>query len=225
MKVLGLIPAYNACGTVGVVVSGTLRHLEHVVVVDDGSADDTATNARTAGAHVISHPVNMGKGAALRTGFDYALANGYEAVLTLDADTQHDPDEIPRLMSGAAGGAGIVVGCRLSEKDKVPPARYYTNMVGVKCISWRSKNLLEDSQSGFRLYKADVLRGMKYTSRGFETETELLIRTGRRGFGIKSVSVKAIYNRDILSRSNFHTVRDTYRICILFLRSFFWFRP
>lgn len=225
MKLMGLIPALDAEDTVGLVVTGTLKYLERVVVVDDGSSDGTAEVARRAGAEVISHVKNLGKGAALRTGFEYALKDGCDAVVTLDADTQHDPAEIPKLIEAAKGGAGIVVGCRLKDRGKIPPARYYTNMVGVKCFSWMSRNRLEDSQSGFRLYTAGVLKGMKYASSGFETESELLIRAGRRGFKIANVPVRAIYDEQILSRSHFRAVRDTYRICILFLRSFFWFNP
>ena len=225
MKVMGLIPALDAEDTVGLVVAGTLKYLERVVVVDDGSTDGTAEAARKAGAEVISHGKNQGKGAALKTGFEYVLKEGYDAVVTLDADTQHDPSEIPKLIEASKGGAGIVVGCRLKDRGKIPPARYYTNMVGVKCFSFMSRNTLEDSQSGFRLYTAGVLKGMKYASCGFETESELLIRAGRRGFKIANVPVKAIYDEQILSRSHFRAVRDTYRICILFLRSFFWFSP
>ncbi len=225
MKLMGLIPALDAEDTVGQVVTGTLRYLERVVVVDDGSTDGTAAAARKAGAEVISHGRNLGKGAALKTGFEYALIEDYDAVVTLDADTQHDPSEIPKLIEVSKGGAGIIVGCRLKDRDKIPPVRYYTNMVGVKCFSWMSRNTLEDSQSGFRLYTARVLKGMKYASSGFETESELLIRAGRRGFKIANVPVKAIYDEQILSRSHFRAVRDTYRICILFLRSFFWFNP
>jgi glycosyltransferase involved in cell wall biosynthesis len=222
VKVMGLIPALDAGETVGQVVAGAKRYLDKVLVVDDGSKDDTAAKAKEAGANVISHPRNLGKGAALKTGFEYALGQGYDAVLTLDADTQHDPDEIPKLLMEAEKGAGIVIGSRLAEKEKVPPARYYTNMVGVTAISWRARNRLLDSQSGFRVYKAEVLTGMKYVSAGFATETELLIRAGRRGFKIASVPVKAIYNTEVLKRSHYRTVRDTYRICIVFLKSFFW---
>ena len=226
LKLIGLIPAYNAGDTVAQVVAGTLRQLPEVVVVDDGSVDGTAKAAREAGAFVISHPANMGKGAALRTGFEHALARGCDGILTLDADTQHDPDEIPKLIAKAdETGAGITIGARLKDKEKIPPARYWTNMVGVTCISWRAKNRLEDSQSGFRIYRAEVLRGMKYTSSRFETETELLIRAGKRGFNIASVPVRTIYSEEILRKSHYRKVRDTYLICMMFLKSFLWFRP
>ena len=222
MRAIGLIPALDAEDTVGEVAAGALRHLGEVVVVDDGSADGTAAAARRAGAHVISHGRNLGKGAALSTGFKYALEKGCEAVVTLDADGQHDPDEIPKLLEAAEGGAGIEIGSRLWDRERIPKARYYTNMVGVGAISWRAKNKLADSQSGFRFYKADVLRGMKLTGTGFEAETELLIRAGRRGFKIASVQARAVYSEEILRKSHFRTVADTYRICMTFLKSFFW---
>ncbi len=217
-----MIPAYDAQGSVGQVAGKAIGYLPEVLVINDGSSDDTAAEASGAGAKVISHPQNMGKGAALKTGFDYALENGYDAVLTLDADGQHDPDEIPKLLAAASPDVGIVIGARLSEKDKIPPARYWANMVGVKCISWRARNRLLDSQSGFRIYSAELLRVMKVRANGFEAESEMLMRAGRMGFTIKSVPVRTIYNEEALRKSHFRTVPDTYHICIMFLRSFLW---
>jgi UDP-N-acetylglucosamine---dolichyl-phosphate N-acetylglucosaminyltransferase len=222
VKVLGLIPAYDAQGMVGGVVEKALKYLPEVLVVDDGSSDNTAGEAGGAGARIISHPRNMGKGAALKTGFKYALEKEYDAVLTMDADGQHDPDEIPKLLSAASSDAGIVVGARLSERDKIPPARYRANMVGVKCISWRARNPLMDSQSGFRIYSAELLREMTVKSSGFEAESEMLMRAGIMGYRIISVPVRTIYSEEALKRSHFRTVPDTYHICIMFLKSFFW---
>ena len=221
---MALIPAYGCEDTVGRVVAGALRHVEHVLVVDDGSDDDTSASAATAGAVVISHARNLGKGEALKTGFSYALSQGFDAVVTLDADGQHDPDEIPRLIEAADGGAGVVVGARLRDRDKIPLYRYRANMVGVAAISWRVGQRIDDTQSGFRLYKADVLSGLKVGASRFEAETEMLIRAGRRGFRIASVPVTAIYSEEIISRSHYRKVADTYRICILFLKSFLWRR-
>lgn len=222
MRVMALIPALDAEETVGLVVRGVLEHVGDVLVVDDGSADRTADEAVSAGANVISHARNMGKGAALKTGFDYALANGYDAVLTLDADTQHDPGEVPKLLEAADKGADIVVGARLREKDKVPRARYYTNMAGVACISWRARQHIEDTQSGFRLYRAGVLDGLRLTTTRFDTESEILIRAGRKGARISCVPTSAIYTEEIIKRSHFRPVSDTYRICMVFLKSFLW---
>jgi UDP-N-acetylglucosamine---dolichyl-phosphate N-acetylglucosaminyltransferase len=222
VKVLGLIPAYDAQGMVEGVVKKALKYLPEVLVVDDGSSDNTAGEAGEAGAKVISHPRNLGKGAALKTGFRYALEKGYDAVLTMDADGQHDPDEVPKLLAAVSPDAGIVIGARLTEKEKIPPARYRANMVGVKCISWRARNALLDSQSGFRIYKAKLLREMKVKSSGFEAESEMLMRAGIMGYKIISVPVRTIYSEEALRRSHYRTVPDTYHICIMFLKSFFW---
>ncbi len=224
LEVIAVIPAFNAAGSVGAVAAGALRHVREVIVVDDGSADETAARARDAGARVVSHAGNMGKGAALKTGFALALKSGCGAVVTLDADGQHDPEDIPRLIGAAIGPAGIVIGARLWDRAKIPPARYWANMVGVKAISWRTGSALGDSQSGFRLYKSEVIAGLDFTGGRFETETELLIRAGLKGFKIASVPVRAAYSEDIIKRSHFRAVADTYRICMLFLRSFFWSR-
>lgn len=220
MKVVALIPAYNAGETVGQVAAGAMKYVPDVVVVDDGSTDGTAHASREAGANVLSHPANRGKGEALKTGFAYALLNGYDAVLTIDADTQHDPDEIPKLLAEFSKGADIVIGARLRDRAKVPKARYYTNMVGVICISWRAEQYIEDTQSGFRVYRSSVLDGLPLTTSRFDTESEILIRAGRRGAKIVCVPVRTIYSEDIVSRSHFRPVYDTYRICMVFFRSF-----
>lgn len=222
MRVTALVPALDAAGTIGLVVRGALKHVERVVVVDDGSVDETAAEAARAGARVISHGQNFGKGEALKTGFKHALSEGFDAIVTLDADTQHDPDEIPRLLEAAYAGADIVIGARLAEKDKIPRARYYTNLVGVACISWRAGTHIEDTQSGFRVYRTDAVRGIRLYTHGFDTETEILIKAGRLGKRIVTVPVRTIYTDEIISKSHFRPVCDTYRICMVFLDSLFW---
>jgi len=219
---MALVPALDAAGTIAGVVEGALRHVGRVVVVDDGSTDDTGAVAASAGAEVIAHPENMGKGDALMTGFGYASSNGYDVVVTLDADGQHDPGEIPKLLDALETGADIAVGARLGEKENIPRARYYTNLVGVTCISWRAGCRIDDTQSGFRAYRVGSLSGITPATHGFETETELLIKVGRRGGTILSVPVRAIYSETALRRSHFRPVKDTYRICMVFLASLFW---
>jgi glycosyltransferase involved in cell wall biosynthesis len=222
LRSMALVPALDAAGTVGGVVAGALKHVERVVVVDDGSTDGTGAVAAKAGAVVLTHTTNLGKGDALVTGFGYASANGYDAVVTLDADGQHDPGEMPKLLEKLETGADIVVGARLGDKDIIPKARYYTNLVGVTCISWRAGCRIEDTQSGFRAYRLSSLSGIKLTTHGFDTETEILIKAGRKGGNILSVPVRAIYTEAAMTRSHFRPVRDTYRICMVFLASLFW---
>jgi len=222
MRVMALIPALDAAATVGPVVRGVLEHIPDVVVVDDGSSDDTSGAAREAGARVVRHDTNLGKGAALVTGFRLAIEGGFDAVLTLDADGQHDPEYIPELMKTAEAGPAVTLGCRVMDLERFPKARYYTNRIGVVCISWRAKARIDDSQTGYRVYRTDFLKGVEVTSGRFATETELLIKAGRRGLGIACVPIEPLYPEDAVGGSHFRPVADTYRICMLFLRSFFW---
>ncbi len=219
---MALVPALDAADTIAQVVNGAREHVERVVVVDDGSADETAAEAEKAGALVIRHDRNLGKGEALKTGFKHAQAEDFEAVVTLDADTQHDPAEIPSLIKAFDAGADIVIGARLADKEKIPRARYYTNLVGVACISWRAGCRIEDTQSGFRVYRISAVRDIRLYTHRFDTETEILIKAGRRGKRIVTVPVKTIYTDEIISKSHFRPVYDTYRICMIFLDSLFW---
>jgi len=219
---MALVPALDAADTITRVVTGALPYVERVLVVDDGSGDGTAGKAESAGARVISHGRNLGKGEALKTGFGYALEEGFDAVVTLDADTQHDPEDIPRLLAAMEAGSDIVIGARLAEKEVIPRARYYTNLVGVTCISWRAGCHIDDTQSGYRVYRMEAVRDIKLGTHRFDTESEILIKAGRRGKRITTVPVRAIYTDEIVSKSHFRPVYDTYRICMVFLRSLFW---
>ncbi|HYQ48540.1 MAG TPA: glycosyltransferase family 2 protein [Thermodesulfovibrionales bacterium] len=216
-KVCCIIPAFNEEKRIVQVISGVRRHIPDVIVVDDGSHDGTAARAERAGAVVIRHASNRGKGMALRTGFGHALRRDYAAVLTLDGDGQHAPEEIAKFLSAFRAGSGdIIIGSRLWDKAAIPRYRYIPNRIGIFCISKAAGCRIDDTQSGFRLYRREVLETIPLTTTGFETETEALIRAGRAGFRIHSFPVPAIYHRDY--RTNFRPVRDFYRISILFLK-------
>ncbi len=157
--IAALIPAYNARETIGAIVSGTKRHVGYVLVIDDGSDDGTGKEAAGAGATVIRHLNNRGKGEALKTGFRFLVARGFDAVLTLDADGQHDPDDIPALVSRfEEGAAGIVIGTRMAQRDKIPRYRLIPNLVGNFFLSRASGRPIADSQCGMRVYAARVLK-------------------------------------------------------------------
>ena len=153
-RILALIPGYEEGPRIGGVVKAALRHLP-VLVVDDGSTDDTAAVAEAAGARVLRQVPNAGKGAALRAGFRLALDEGYDAVVTLDADGQHDPDEIPRFVSAfaAPGASGprpeLIIGRR--DFARMPPIRRLSNTVGTAAFSWAVGQHVPDNQSGYRL--------------------------------------------------------------------------
>jgi glycosyltransferase involved in cell wall biosynthesis len=216
MRVMAVIPARDAATTVGAVVGGLRRELPdlEVLVVDDGSTDATADAARAAGASVVRHEVNQGKGAALQTGFDEALKRGAEAVLALDADGQHDP-AFARPLIEELTTSDVVVGSRDSNRGDMPWIRRATNSFMTRVISGLAGRRIPDSQSGYRAIRAEVLRAVRPRSRRFEYESEFLIAAARVGFRIGEVPVPSLYNAP---GSHIRPVRDTLRFIRLVAR-------
>ncbi len=205
-----VVPAYQCERTVGEVVQGVLRHVESVVVVDDGSRDRTGEVARAAGAEVLTLERNRGKGYALRAGIERALAAGAEALLLLDADGQHDPADLPSFLAAwDARRPDLIIGVRLEDRRDIPPARFWTNYIGSRILSWMSGFELLDSQSGYRLISAALARRMPLRSDGYAIESEMLIRAARLGARLEHVRVRTIYND---GGSHFRPVFDTFRI-------------
>jgi len=220
MNICLLIPAYNEARTIGQIVAKARRIMDSVVVVDDGSRDATAQIAQDSGALVIKHKVNSGKGAALRTGFQHVLDHGYDAVITMDSDGQHDVDDIPRFLEAFSNSLpGIILGSRMHDISTMPAVRKCTNKFTSFVGSLLSHQKLEDSQSGFRLISADVLRTVKLETSGFEMESELLVKASKAGFRIISVPIKTIYGQEI---SKINPAVDTYKFLRLLFRSFRW---
>jgi glycosyltransferase involved in cell wall biosynthesis len=191
-KVLALIPAYNEAAHVGSVVALVRAHLP-VLVVDDGSTDDTAARAEKAGAVVLRQVPNQGKGVALRSGFRWALDEGYDAVLTLDADGQHDPAEIPRfLQAHAATGADLIIGAR--DFSQMPFIRRLSNTVGRWSFSWAIAQPIRDNQSGFRMIGRRLLEALLDSDEtGFEFEVEVIVTCVLGGFALEWVPIQTIY--------------------------------
>jgi glycosyltransferase involved in cell wall biosynthesis len=220
MNICLLIPAYNEARTIGQIVAKSRRIMDSVVVVDDGSRDATAQIAQDSGALVIKHEVNSGKGAALRTGFQHVLDYGYDAVITMDSDGQHDVDDIPRFLEAFSNSLpGIILGSRMHDISTMPAVRKCTNKFTSFVGSLLAHQKLEDSQSGFRLISADVLRTVKLETSGFEMESELLVKASKAGFRIISVPIKTIYGQEI---SKINPAVDTYKFLRLLFRSFRW---
>jgi glycosyltransferase involved in cell wall biosynthesis len=191
-RVLAVIPAYEEGPRVARVVVGALAHLP-VLVVDDGSTDETAARARGAGATVIVQVPNQGKGAALRAGFARAVEEGYEAVVTLDADGQHDPAEIPAFLAAyAEGHTDLVVGMR--DFRRMPPVRRLSNELGGRALSWAVGEPIPDNQSGYRLLGRRLMETLSVSvEQGFEFEVEMITTCVREGWPIAWVPVRTIY--------------------------------
>jgi glycosyltransferase involved in cell wall biosynthesis len=191
--IVALIPAHEEASRIGPVVEAALRHLP-VIVVDDGSTDSTADRARAAGATVLEQRPNQGKGAALRTGFRRALEDGAEAILTLDADGQHDPAEIPAFLAAWSVDPrpDLVIGAR--NFRAMPPIRRLSNEVGGRAFSWAVGRPVPDNQSGFRLVSRRLAEAtLASDEHGFAFEVEQITTCIRMGGTIAWVPIRTIY--------------------------------
>ena len=191
-RVLALIPAYNESARIAPVIASALRQLP-VLVVDDGSKDDTAAVAKAAGATVLRQNPNQGKGAALRAGMTWALAQGYGTVVTLDADGQHDPAEIPAFLACyAATTADLIIGAR--DFGQMPAVRRAANTIGRWSFSWALGQPVQDNQSGYRLLSRRMMEAMLGSSEsGFEFEVEMIVTCVQRGYALDWVPIRTIY--------------------------------
>lgn len=213
--VAAIIPAYFEEKHVGEVVERTLKQLDHVLVVDDGSTDATAKNAHAAGADVIVHERNAGKGEAIKTGLRHWLERGLQHVMILDGDGQHLPEEIARFIAAAPNGAQLIVGNRMNDVRQMPWLRRVVNRYMSHRISRVCGQHIPDTQCGFRMIHAESIPILLEGTERFEYETEMLIKVSRRGGRIESVPVSTVYGDEV---SSIHPVRDTLRFLKLIRR-------
>ncbi len=221
MRVLAVIPAYNEESGIGtlldrLLVQGLLSPRD-ILVVDDGSTDRTSAFALERGVRVIRHPVNLGKGVALLNGFKIALSENYEAVLTMDADLQHPPERVKDLLRAVKDRWDIVIGSRFKNFEGMPYLNYLSNRLTTLILSLIVGRKLEDTQSGFRAIKREVLMRVKLKTRHFDLESEMIARAARMGFKIGVVPIETIYGRE---KSHVNKVLDTLRFMrLIFLLS------
>jgi glycosyltransferase involved in cell wall biosynthesis len=192
LTILALIPAYNEAQRIGAVVAGAAQYLP-VLVLDDGSTDDTAAVALRYGATVLSQRPNQGKGAALKAGFHQAIASGYVGTLTLDADGQHDPGEIPKFLQAyQAREADLIVGAR--DFSQIPPVRRAANTLGRWSFSWAVGRPVHDNQSGYRLISRRLMEAMLASQeQGFQFEVEMIVVCVQKGYVLDWVPIRTIY--------------------------------
>ena len=214
------IPALDAARSIGEVVRRTRAVIEHVLVVDDGSHDATAAEALTAGASLVRHAKNLGKGRALRTAFDELFKDGFENVVTLDADGQHLPEEIPRLLEAGCAGADLVIGCRDHLFARMHRLRRASNRWSTRAISLAAGRPLADAQSGFRLYTRRLVEKTGFPETRFEAESAVLVRAARRGLDIRWVPIQLGFV-DGRCTSHYRPLIDSLRIAEAVLRARF----
>lgn len=216
-----LIPALNAAQTIGVLLDRIRAQggRERVIVVDDGSGDDTSEIAREKGAIVLRHDKNKGKGAALKTGFHHVLSSSEcDAVLTMDADLQHDPVEIPNFVAERSrSDADFVIGYRRRMGSGMPFHRILSNSITSALVSAKTGVEVRDSQSGYRLITRRVLTSIDVESDGYEAETEMLIKVARKGFRFGFVPIATIYAG---AGSHMTHWRTTYQFLRVLLREY-----
>ena len=205
----GVIPCFNEGSSIAPIVNAIRRHLPVVIVVDDGSTDKTPVLARTAGAEVVRHGRNLGKGASLKTGLSRALKHGFEWALTLDGDGQHAPDDLPGFMTCAEEtGARLVVGNRMDNAAAIPWLRRLVNGWMSRKISQRAGRHLPDTQCGFRLIHLETWAGLPLKTKHFEVESEMLLAFLAAECRVEFVPIQVIHRK---RSSHICPVADTVR--------------
>lgn len=216
MRVAVVIPAFEAAATIGDVVARTRAALPtaQIIVVDDGSTDGTGEEGRGKGTTLVTHPRNRGKGAALRTGIARACSESAAVIVTLDADGQHPPADIPRLLEPIAeGNADVVLGAR-ARKGAMPVSRRFTNWLSASLASRIGGQPVSDAQTGFRAFTRGVAERVRPGGDRYEYEANFLLDALRAGYRVASVEVPTIYG----SRSHFRLWADTWRMARAFAR-------
>jgi len=220
LRVFCVIPAFNEEKYIYDVAKMAKEFVDVVVVVDDGSTDKTFSRAIDSGAVVLRHEENMGKGAALRTGFKYALEHGADVVVTLDGDMQHDPLEIPKFLEKIREErVDIVVGSRFLKKVKgMPIQRRLSNFITTKILNKVFKVPITDSQSGFRAFKRKVLEKVTFKDNKYGAETEILIEAKRKRFNIVEIPISVKYEGQ---QSKIRPIRETFSWIWLIIKKYF----
>jgi glycosyltransferase involved in cell wall biosynthesis len=205
LKILAVIPAYNEADRITKVITGAIAYLP-VLVIDDGSSDATSQISENCGATVLRQMPNQGKGTALRAGFQFAIEEGYQAVLTLDADGQHDPEEISSFLKAyQLNKADLIIGER--DFNHIPPVRRLANTLGRWSFSWAVGQPVSDNQSGYRLISKRMMEAMlRSTESGFEFEVEMIVVCIQRRYLLDWVPIRTIYREE---GSHIHPLRHT----------------
>ena len=211
-----IIPTYNNCRTVADVVKRVIAVCKDVVVVNDGSTDATDDVLKDTGATVLKHDKNRGKGKALKTGIVYARGKGFTHIVTIDADGQHFPEDIPALIEASEQApASIIVGCRNLTSENMPRKNTFANRFSNFWFRLQTARKLDDTQSGFRIYPVNELHGLWLITSRYEAELELMVYAAWHGVQVIGVPIRVLYQPEGERVSHFHPFRDFFRITVL----------
>lgn len=216
-----VIPSYNEARTIGSIVSNIVEMGLTVLVIDDGSVDATERIALDAGAMVLRHKKNLGKGFSVRQGIRHVIEKtNFEWMIMMDGDGQHHTEDVPILMEATrAGDVDIVSGNRMLHTKSMPSLRYWTNRFTSSVISGICRQRIPDTQCGYRLVRVEALKEMKLESYKYDIESEMLIQAARRNMHINSVPIQTIYGDE---KSEIHPILDTIRFFTLIFK--YWRR-
>lgn len=218
-KTCVVIPIHNESRTIGPLIKSIGRKGLDIVVIDDGSMDNCGEIARAQGARVITNTTKQGKGLSLKKGFAFALEHGYDGVITMDGDGQHDVLDIDCFLNKIHTQPNcIITGSRMANSKGMPWIRFLTNSVMSLLISCICRRKIPDTQCGFRYIGAEILRNINLQSNDFEIETEVLIKASRQGYPIHSLPIKTIYSNE---RSKINPLQDTVRFIVYILKEIF----
>jgi len=196
-KILTTIPCYNSEKFVERVVKDVMKYIKDILVVDDGSKDNSLNKIKKIkNIDYLVHKKNKGKGAALKTGFAYAIKKRYDAVLTIDSDYQHKPYDIPKFLD-VYDNYDIILGSRMHNTKNMPLRRVLANKISSYLTSKRCRQKITDSQSGYRLIKIEVLKDVNLKRNDYQMETEILLKAAEKGYKIGEVDIDTIYGSEV----------------------------
>ena len=228
-KIAIIVPAYNEEKYIGSVIKDCAIYDMNIIIIDDGSSDSTSKKVKSlipslgGRLKLIAHPKNKGKGQALISGFDYIVKNGYKGAITLDADGQHDTDEIADFIKVIKSkDPDLIIGDRLGNKKGMPFVRLIANIFTSWIITMIAGKKVNDVQSGYRYLKTEALKKIRLKTSNFDTEPEIVMRAGWHNMKIINIPIKTIYHKDFISYIN--PVKDTIKFFKLVFNSLRWKR-
>jgi glycosyltransferase involved in cell wall biosynthesis len=228
-EIVILIPAYNEEKYIKKVIKGCSKYGLDIIVVDDGSSDNTLKVVKSIPAPknyriiLLKHEINKGKGKSLKTGFKYIIEKNYPGVITLDADGQHNTEEIKNFLKIVKKGKpDLIIGDRMGNTAHMPFIRLATNVITSRIISAIAGKRVNDVQSGFRYIRTDVLKNINLETGNFDTEPELIIKSSWSGYNIKNIPISTIYHKNFISHVN--PANDTIKFFRLVFNSIKWKR-